>query len=161
MTDGETWSWDGTRWVRKAHGSLAAIVVDASMAYDPESQAVLLVAPSIANNAHIVTYAWSGSTWRVLVADGPQLDGLAVDERVHGLVACGSATSSATFAVQANCWERATIRWFQLQAALLTKSATSVTVAAVVDDVDRAQLLDAVGMKLVEALLPMQCAASC
>ena len=141
LTDGATWAWDGTRWVRQAHGDLAAIVVDGTMAYDPVSQTVLLVTPAIANNAHSATFGWNGSSWNVLVADGPQLDGLAADEPVNDVVACGSATSSAAFAVQANCWEWATTRWSQLQATFPTRPATSVTVAAEVDDVDRAKLL--------------------
>ena len=141
LTDGETWTWEGTRWVREAHGDLAAVVVDGTMAYDPPSQTVLLVTPAITNNAHSATFGWNGSSWHVLVADGPQLEGLAVDERVHGLVACGSATSSAAFAVQASCWEWATTGWFPLQTAVTSRSAASVTVAAEVDDVDRAQLL--------------------
>ena len=141
LTDGETWTWDGARWVREAHGDLAAVVVDGTMAYDPSSQTVLLVTPAIANNAHSATFGWNGSSWHVLAADGPQFDGLAVDEQVHRLVACGSATSSAAFAVQASCWEWATTRWYPLQAALASTPATSVTVEAEVDDVDRAQLL--------------------
>jgi len=141
LTDGETWTWDGTRWAREAHGDLAALVVDGTMAYDPVSQTVLLVTPAIANNAHTATFSWNGSSWKVLVADGPQFDGLATDEQVNGVVACGSATSSPAFAVQANCWEWATTRWSQLQAAFPTRPATSVTIAAEVDDVDRAQLL--------------------
>jgi hypothetical protein len=43
--------------------------------------------------------------------------------------------------VQASCWEWATIGWFPLQTAVSTRSAASVTVAAEVDDIDRAQLL--------------------
>jgi hypothetical protein len=141
LTDGETWTWDGTRWVREAHGDLAAIVVDGTMTYDPATQTVLLVTPAIANNRHTATFGWNGSTWHVLVPDGPQFDGLAVDVQLGRPVACGSATSSAAFAVQASCWEWATTGWFPLQTALSTRSVESVTVAAEVDDVDRDQLL--------------------
>jgi hypothetical protein len=141
LTDGETWTWDGTRWVREAHGDLAAIVVDGTMTYDPVSQMVLLVTPAIGNNAHTTTFGWNGSTWHLVVTDGPQLDGLAMDTHVGRTVACGSVTSSAVFAVQASCWEWAITGWFPLQTAFSPKSATSVTVAAEVDDVDRAQLL--------------------
>ena len=141
LTDGETWTWDGTRWVREARGDLAAIVVDGTMRYDPVSQMVLLVTPAIANNAHTATFAWNGSKWHVVVPDGPQFDGLAVDAQIGRLVACGSVTSAAAFAVQASCWEWATTSWFPLQTAFSTRPSASVTVAAEVDDVDRAQLL--------------------
>ena len=70
---------------------------------------------------------------------GEEVNGLG--EQVSSLVACGSATSSTTFAVQANCWEWETTSWSQLQAAVPTRSATPVTVASVVDDLNRAQLL--------------------
>lgn len=75
LTNGETWTWHGTRWVREAHGDLAAVVLAGTMAYDPASQTVLLVTPAASNFAHQETFAWNGSSWDVLVADGPQLDG--------------------------------------------------------------------------------------
>jgi hypothetical protein len=147
-TDGETWTWGGTRWIREAHGDLVALVIAGTMAYDPASKTVLMVTPLVGDNAHSAAFGWNGSSWRALVSEGPELEGLAAGEEVNGLgeqvsslVACGSATSSTTFAVQANCWEWETTSWSQLQAAVPTRSATPVTVASEVDDLDRAQLL--------------------
>jgi hypothetical protein len=148
-TDGETWTWDGTRWIRDAGGDVVALVIASTMAYDPVSKTVLMVTPLAGDNEHSATFGWNGSSWHELVAEGPDLDGLAAAQSVNGLdeqvndavVACGSVTSSANFGVQATCWEWATIGWFQLQEALTIGSGTPVTVAAEVDDVNRGQLL--------------------
>lgn len=147
-TDGETWSWNGTRWVREARGDLVALVIASTMAYDPGSETVLMISPLVGDNAHSAVFGWNGSSWHPLLAEGPDLDGVALGEPVNGpgghvndLIACGSVTSSASFALQASCWEWETTSWSQLQAAVPTRSATPVTVAAEVDDLDRAQLL--------------------
>lgn len=148
-TDGETWTWDGARWVREAGGDVVALVIASTMAYDPVSKTVVMVTPLVGDNEHSATFGWNGSSWHELVADGPDLDGLAAAQSVNGLgaqvndvvVACGSVTSSANFGVQTSCWEWATTGWFQLQEALTTGSGTAVTVAAEVDDVNRDQLL--------------------
>lgn len=147
-TDGETWSWNGTRWVREPRGDLVALVIAGTMAYDPRSETVLMITPLIGDNAHSAVFGWNGSSWHPLLAQGPELDGVALGEPVNGpggqvndVVACSSVTSSATFVLQASCWEWETTRWAQLQAAIPAKVATPVTVAAEVDDMDRAQLL--------------------
>lgn len=141
LTDGETWRWGGTHWVRDTHGNVNAAVVDGTVAYDPATKTVLLVTPATANGDRSATFGWNGSTWHTLVADGPQLIGLADAVQVDGLVACGPATSSTAVAVQATCWEWASTEWYQLQEAITTAAGTPVTVAGEVDDADRGELL--------------------
>ena len=118
------------------------------MAYDPGSKTVLMITPLVGDNAHSAVFGWNGSSWHPLLAEGPELDGVVLGEPVTGpggqvndVVACSSVTSSANFVLEASCWEWETTRWSQLQTAVPTRSATPVTVAAEVDDVDRAQPL--------------------
>jgi hypothetical protein len=141
LTDCETWVWNGSRWLPKADEDLAAVVVDATVAYDPETRTVVLVAPASTNYSQSATFGWTGSSWQLLLADGPELFGLAADQQLDGLIGCGSPTSSAEFALQTSCWEWRSSLWYQLQAAVRAGPATTVTVASEVDDVDRSQLL--------------------
>jgi hypothetical protein len=141
LTAVETWIWGGSSWRHQPNGNLAAIVFGAVMAYDPASNAVVLVSPLIGDNSHSATYRWDGSSWGALVTDGPEVDGIAVDPLVHGLVACGPTTYSTAFAVHASCWQWTGMNWVPAQASLPSTSNRTATIEAEVDDVDRAQLL--------------------
>jgi hypothetical protein len=141
LTNVETWTWNRTRWERDLAGNLAAVAYGATLAYDPESRDVLLVAAAATNFEETSTFDWDGSAWHSLITNGPSLDGVAPDEEANGLVGCGSATYSPSFELQASCWEWGTSTWFQLQAAVPSRSETPMSVAALVDNVDPAQLL--------------------
>jgi hypothetical protein len=147
-SDGETWTWDGIRWVREAHGDLVVLVIASTMAYDPVSETVLMGTPLVGDSARTPAFGWNGSSWHALLAERPEFDGLAAGESVIGLgkwvnrlVVCGSVTSSAIFAVQANCWEWESTSWSRASSRGSNQVGTPVMVAAEVDDLHRAQLL--------------------
>jgi hypothetical protein len=140
LTAAETWIWDGSSWQHQPSGNIAASAFGV-MAYDPASHAVVRVSPLIGDNSHSATFTWNGSAWRALVTDGPQLDGIALDPMVNGLVACGSSTYSTFFAVNASCWQWTGRNWFPEQESVPLTANRSATIEAEIDDVDRGELL--------------------
>jgi hypothetical protein len=141
LTTAETWIWYGSGWRHQPNGDLAATVFGATMAYDTESRAVVLVSPVIGDNSHTATYRWNGSSWDAIVTSGPSVNVIAVDPLEHALVGCGASTYSTAFALNATCWQWTGRDWFPGQASLPSAANRSVTIEAEVDDVDRAQLL--------------------
>jgi hypothetical protein len=141
LNDAETWTWDASQWVRQPDGNIAASVFGAFMEDDPVSRTVLLVSPVVSNQAQSVTFGWNGTTWHVLATKGPHINGIAVDPRAHGLVACGSMSYSPAFAVQARCWEWTGTSWLPMRASVPPTASRPVTIEDEVDDVDRAQIL--------------------
>jgi hypothetical protein len=140
LTAAETWIWDGSGWRHQPNGNIAALAFGV-MAYDPASHALVRVSPVIGDNSHSAAFSWNGSSWRLLVTDGPPVDGIAVDPLGNDLEACGASTYSAAFAVHASCWQWTGINWVPAQVSLPSAATRSVTIEAEVDDVDRAQLL--------------------
>ena len=141
LTAAETWIWNGSSWRHQPNGNLAATVFGATMAYDTESRAVVLVSPVIGDNSHTATYRWNGSSWDAMVTSGPSVDVIAVDPLEHALVGCGASTYSTAFALNATCWQWTGRDWVPAQASLPSAANRSVTIEAEVDDVDREQLL--------------------
>ena len=141
LTTAETWIWDGSSWRHQPNGNLAAIVFGATIAYDTESHAVVLISPVIGDNSHTATYRWNGASWDAIVTSGPPVDAIAFDPLAKGLVACGSASYSTALAVRASCWQWTGINWVPAQTSLPSAANRSATIEAEVDDVDRAQLL--------------------
>jgi hypothetical protein len=133
---GETWTWDGSHWMREALGDLALDPIAGAMSYDPVSRTLLLVSPEPPDGAHTQTLRWDGSSWRIVVTRGPAVGGLALDPQVGALVLFGATTYSAAFAVQADVWQWRGSTWLPLSGA-----ATPVAVEALVEDEDRSQIL--------------------
>ena len=63
LTNVETWTWNRTRWERDLAGNLTAVAYGATLAYDPESRDVLLVAAAATNFEETSTFDWDGSAW--------------------------------------------------------------------------------------------------
>jgi hypothetical protein len=139
-TGAETWIWNVSHWTRQTGGDLSISVSGDVMAYDPTGQALLLVTPNL-DNGYSLALQWSGSSWRLLDSDGPDLEGMAADPRRNVLIACGTATYSAPSTVQASCWEWATTSWRQLDEAVIAPDSRQVIIEVEVDDVEDSRVL--------------------
>jgi hypothetical protein len=140
-TGAETWTWDGNHWGRATRGDLAVSVFGDAMAYDPVSDALLLVTPVNPDNGNSLTLSWNGSRWRVITDGGPQIEAMTVDPQDGGLLGCGLAIYSASFVVEDNCWEWDGTSWVQTQAAVPPEALKQMRVEAEVTDVGNARLL--------------------
>jgi hypothetical protein len=140
-TGAETWTWNVSGWTRQPHGDLSVSVSGAVMADEPTGEALLLATPVSPDNGIGLTLQWTGSTWRLLDSDGPELEGMAADPQRNVLTACGTATYSAATTVQASCWEWATASWRRLDEAAAPPDSRQVIIEMEVDDVDDARLL--------------------
>ena len=136
LNKSETWTWAATHWQRQASGDLGISVFGDAMAYDPLSNALLLISPSTPDNQHSSTMSWNGSRWRVLISDGPEVDGIALDPQANALLACGTPTYSELFAVDADCWQWTGTGWLPIQTAV-----PPVPVKSEVADLDHARIL--------------------
>jgi hypothetical protein len=108
------------------------------MAYDPVTRTVILVSPVMSDNGNSVTLSWNGSSWRLLVANGPEIGGMDVAPQGNTLFACGVSTYSASFNVDSNCWEWTGSDWLPSQEAV---PPARVMIEAEVTDTQDARLL--------------------
>ena len=87
----ETAEWDGTTWTHdNPTGALPVARDEAAMAYDEDSQTLVLFGGANAANAHLAdTWEWNGSTWiQDLPATSPpvrQASMMAYDSASHRL----------------------------------------------------------------------------
>ena len=117
MNTAETWTWIDSKtdshWQREPLGDVALTLFLEAMAYDPSSQTVLLVTPSTPDDTASVALGWNGKAWHVLNRNGPAVDAMAYYPADNLLLACSSATYSASVEVQSDCWEWTGSMWMQ------------------------------------------------
>ena len=63
---GGTWAWNGSRWMRQAHGDLPSGTSLIGMAVDPVTRMLLGVSCCLAGNGTTSTLAWDGAAWHQL-----------------------------------------------------------------------------------------------
>jgi hypothetical protein len=63
---GQTWIWDGVRWLRQPNGDLPAGISFVGLATDPRTGAFLAVSCCAPGTATTSTWAWDGAAWHRL-----------------------------------------------------------------------------------------------
>ena len=114
-----TWTWDGTRWTVHQQASPPALPLGASLAYDPQSQRVIMVGDLIINAA--VTeqmWAWNGSVWTQLPTPdssaSPAPGCMAADSTGEILAYTPSDASDGAAATSSHTWAWTNGSWAQL-----------------------------------------------
>jgi hypothetical protein len=64
--NGSTWTWDGSRWVREAHGDLPPGTSLIGMTVDPVTRVLLGVSCCADGDGATTTLAWDGAAWHPL-----------------------------------------------------------------------------------------------
>jgi hypothetical protein len=64
--NGQTWTWNGSRWVRQARGDLPSGASVIGMAADPVTRELLGVSCCLTGNGSASTLAWDGAAWHQL-----------------------------------------------------------------------------------------------
>jgi hypothetical protein len=137
----ETWVWSGSHWTRAAHGDLDVNVFGDVMAYDPNSQTLLLVSPVMPDSENSIAQTWNGSSWQVVTRTGPDIEAMAYNALNDALFACGIATYSETVEVVSNCWEWTGASWLEEVVAVPAPDSKQMIIEAAVSDTDNSRLL--------------------
>jgi hypothetical protein len=123
-TNGETWSWDGTRWFAQYPSTRPPARTNARMAWDPNRRSMLLFGgyvslfgPPYFND----TWLWSGHNWFQVQTPGPSArhsPGVATDPIRRRVVLFGGEDVSGISL--SDTWEWDGVRWTQITPASTT-----------------------------------------
>jgi hypothetical protein len=133
-TGGETWVWSGSHWSRLAGGEAPPTPIAGQIAFDPASNALLLVsALSPPLGPGTTTWRFDGRGWHALRATPPQATaGLALDPISGSLLLCSDPTPDAF----AQLWRWSGSAWTGVPQSRLT-----VEQGVEVTDLDRREFL--------------------
>ncbi len=141
----ETWVWtdrtSDSHWQREPLGNLAGSVFGDVMAYDPSTQAVLLVSPVTPDGGETLAMAWDGRSWQILTSHGPDIGAMAYYTPDRSLLACGLATYSETAAVVSDCWEWTGSNWLQKVLAVPPPDSKQIIIETEVSDTNNSRLI--------------------
>jgi hypothetical protein len=97
VTFGDTWTWDGLTWTKRAPATSPPARSGASMAYDAATGTVVLFGGGGANSSLSDTWTWNGSTWTqqhpAAHPGGLIQAAMAYDAATRNVVLFGGATS--------------------------------------------------------------------
>jgi hypothetical protein len=145
MNTAETWTWVDSKtdshWLRQPLGDVSLTLFLEAMAYDPSSRTVLLVTPTTPDDTASVALGWDGKAWHTLTRNGPAVDAMAYYPADNLLLACGSATYSASVEVQSDCWEWLGSTWLQKVVAIPPPDSKQIIIEAEVSDTDNSRLI--------------------
>lgn len=120
FTNSDTWEWDGNRWVDLETNSIPGPILLGAMAFDSRRRVAIYFggAGGAAAGLSNLSYAWDGSTWRIVAASAlPPArwrPGLAYDQRRDRMVLFGGEDNTTAFG---DTWEFDGARWLQRSSA--------------------------------------------
>jgi hypothetical protein len=137
----ETWVWSASHWTRASYGDLEVSVFGDVLAYDPSSQAVLLVSPVTPDSEETLAMTWDGRSWQILTRHGPDIGAMAYYPPDRSLLACGLATYSETVEVVSDCWEWTGATWLQKVLAAPPPDSKQIIIEAEISDTNNSRII--------------------
>ena len=109
----ETWLWDGTDWQLLAPATSPPATPNATLAFDPVSQAMLMFIAQTSSNSGVVpsqTWTWDGTNWKQLTppSGSPALtQSMMQTDTVDGFIVLigNEATSASTYQWTGSDWQ--------------------------------------------------------